>query len=382
METSAGLKKSKTRETNIELLRIIAMMMIVAHHYMWHGEALKQNTLYSVNWFFSWTIEATCIVAVNCYVLISSYFLVNSQFKINRLIKIWLQILFYSAGIYLVLVAAGFEPLSVKNLVTSCLPIMTNRYWFATVYIALYIFSPFLNTLIHALSHKQMRNLVIILFAMLSIWPTILPFGFSLDNTNGYSIIQFVFLYFLGAYIRLHWNFNLKSTFYISFYALITILIICSKIVFEFLGFNGLSYTFFLYNSISVVLSSLMLFMFFKSISIYNASINRIINSVAVLTFGVYLIHDNFYIRNILYKNILHTDQFWNTSTFIPVSIISVFGVFVTCISIDAIRKKIFGIFEHSKHINNIGEHIGSLALKLSNLIYNRIVLFFNSIAK
>ncbi|MGE5410485.1 MAG: acyltransferase family protein, partial [Clostridiales bacterium] len=289
METSAGLKTSKTRDTNIELLRIIAMMMIVAHHYIWHGEALKQTALYSSNWFFSWTIEAICVVAVNCYVLISSYYLVNSQFKINRLIKIWLQILFYSTVIYLILVATGFEHLSIKNLVTSCLPILTNRYWFATVYIALYIFSPFLNTLIHALNHNQMRNLVIILFAMLSIWPTILPFGFSLDITNGYSIIQFGFLYFLGAYIRLYWNFNLKWTFYFNFYVVISILIICSKILFEFLGFNGLSYTFFLYNSASVILSSVMLFMFFKSISINNYIINKIINSIAVLTFGVYL---------------------------------------------------------------------------------------------
>ncbi|HEX2868881.1 MAG TPA: acyltransferase [Ignavibacteriales bacterium] len=361
-------RENKTRANNIELLRIIAMLMIVSHHFVFHGEALRQTAVFSVNWFFSWTVEAVSVAAVNCYVLISGYFLVTSRFKVKKLIRLWLEVLFYSAGIYLLLTGLGLEHFSIRHLAGAFLPVLTNQYWFATVYIAMYIFSPFLNISINALSKRQFLNLLIILFAMLSIWPTVLPFGYSLDRTNGYSIIQFVFLYFIGAYLRLHWNYELKKGYYIGAYILISIIVLASKVMFTYLGLEeGISYLLFEYNSVTIVLSSVMLFLFFRSISLKNALLNKLIGSVSVLTFGVYLIHDNVHVQGMLYKKVFHTGLFMNTPLFIPLAVGSVVGIFTACICIDAVRKKIFEAFEGSRFSNIIQEKI-SLSLNNRNL--------------
>ncbi len=72
--------KKKDRQMNYELLRIIAMLMIVCLHYLSKGGALgdpKQEL--TTNGYLAWLIEAFCLVAVNVYVLISGYFGVDSQ---------------------------------------------------------------------------------------------------------------------------------------------------------------------------------------------------------------------------------------------------------------------------------------------------------------
>ncbi|MCU7496690.1 MAG: acyltransferase [Ignavibacteria bacterium] len=389
METDAGLQISKSRDNNIELLRIIAMLMIVAHHYMWHGGALKQCATYSIDWFFAWTVEALSVVAVNCYVLISSYFLVNSGFKLKKLLRLWIQVLFYSLGAYFFLIAIGLEQLGAKKIITSSFPLLTNRYWFITVYVALYIFSPFLNILIHALSKKQMQNLVMILFALFCVWPTILPVQVSLDYTNGYSIIQFVFLYFIGAYLRLHWNHEIKKIYYIGTHVFIIVIMVASKTVLSSLGFDNISfgsksvsYCFFEYNSLTVVLSSVLLFLFFRGMTLKSTLLNKMTRSIPALTLGVYLIHDHPYVRPVLYSKFLQTYLFWNSPVFIPVAIGSILGVFIVCLCIDAVRKKIFTVLENTKLLCLINKSISLSAAKISNFIYRKIAVSLNSIEK
>ena len=58
----------------IELLRIIAMMMVVGLHYLNFGGILWSDAI--VNRRIAWGVESFLFVAVNCYVLISGYFLV------------------------------------------------------------------------------------------------------------------------------------------------------------------------------------------------------------------------------------------------------------------------------------------------------------------
>lgn len=61
----------------IELLRIVAMMMVVGLHYLNFGGILWSEAV--MNRRIAWGIEAFLFVAVNCYVLISGYFLVKAK---------------------------------------------------------------------------------------------------------------------------------------------------------------------------------------------------------------------------------------------------------------------------------------------------------------
>ena len=70
----------KQRLSNIELLRIISMLMIIMLHLLSFGGMLNTYNTISAKAIFIWLMESLSFVAVNCYVIISGYFLVDSNF--------------------------------------------------------------------------------------------------------------------------------------------------------------------------------------------------------------------------------------------------------------------------------------------------------------
>ena len=96
------------RQSNFELLRIVAMFMIIALHYLVKGNVAapwsESRTL--VN-YTAWLVEAFCIVAVNCYVLLSGYFLVESEWKPGRALSLLFQVLFYSLAVPAAMLGIG-----------------------------------------------------------------------------------------------------------------------------------------------------------------------------------------------------------------------------------------------------------------------------------
>ena len=72
-----GNMKNSKRNVSLDLLRIIAMIMIVTLHVLGKGNGFAITD--PVIRMFSWTLESLCIVSVNLYVLISGYFLLDSN---------------------------------------------------------------------------------------------------------------------------------------------------------------------------------------------------------------------------------------------------------------------------------------------------------------
>lgn len=93
---------------NMELLRIIAMLMVVMLHYLSKGMQLPAMTgPQGVRGMLAWGMESLAIVAVNVYMLISGYFLTEGRFRTGRLIQLICQVLFYSILVTAVLLCTG-----------------------------------------------------------------------------------------------------------------------------------------------------------------------------------------------------------------------------------------------------------------------------------
>ena len=139
------------RQANFELMRIAAMLMIISLHYLVKGGAAvsfpfsaKENPVGVL----AWLIEAFCIVAVNCYVLLSGYFLKEAGWKPGRVWSLLCQVLFYSLLIPVFLLMTGVVPagaLGVYDWLGFAFPFGTEHYWFATAYLVMYLFAPFLT---------------------------------------------------------------------------------------------------------------------------------------------------------------------------------------------------------------------------------------------
>jgi surface polysaccharide O-acyltransferase-like enzyme len=315
-------------------------------HYLKKGGALDTGYGSEINT-ISWVLEAFCIVAVNCYMFITGYFLIKSKFSIIKILKLWGQVLFYSITIYLIFLFTNIIDFNIKDMIVSFMPIITKEYWFVTVYILLYLLSPYLNILIYNLSKKQFKTLIGIMLFVFCICTTFLPSSFTLDTTRGYGIIWFVCLYFIGAYIRLHFDGKSKiNILNFLLYFIITILVIVSRFIITDICniFNvntAYNLKFYEYNSITILLSSIFLFLFFKNLNINSNIIKTTVLKIAPLTLGVYLIHEQSNMRIILYKNILNTSNYLDNNFFVIISITSSILIFIICIFVEFLRNNL-----------------------------------------
>ena len=330
------------RKSNFELLRIICMIMIIFHHFAVHSAFNTQ--IVGINNFWILFIRMGGKIGVNIFFLISAYFLINKEdVKIGKHIgKLWLEIAFYSIFIYI-----GFYVMFLKNqfgfkeFIKNCMPIVNSKYPFATAYFLLYIFYPFINKMLNNLTQEEHKKLIIILFIISTIVPLFVEFS-NYINFLGFTI----FLYTIGAYMRKYESTKKNNIPQLSIVAvgiiILTYILFClcnysyekSKILY--------SYTDKIYqvDSPLILIISILLFKIFKSIDI--AVFNKIINTISATTFGVFLIHDNMYIRPYLWQVRLKSNMLIGSKYFIPYSIIICFGIFIICSIIDFIRIKLF----------------------------------------
>ena len=283
------------RKSNFELLRIIAILLIISFHYVYKSEYNFQELNY--NSFIVKMFYFFGELGVNLFVLITGYFLVNGKFSMKKLIKLILEISFYfNASMFLLmLLVKGNLLIAIKILYYA---LVINIYWFATAYILLYIISPYLNILIHNMKKGEYQKLLIIAIFIWSIIPTFLV----IINNSTEEILYFnrfiwlVIMYLLGAYMRKYSIkiFNKLSNTIIIALSSFLIMILSIFVIYYFKGFFakiGITEVAFLWhiNSFPMLILAVSIFEIFAKIDI---GYNKVINKIASTTFGIYLLHD------------------------------------------------------------------------------------------
>jgi len=359
----------------LELLRIVSMIMIITLHFLGHGGVLTSVRIFSPVYYFAWFFEGISYVAVNCYVLISGYFLVVSGFNLKKFLVILGQVFFYSVGIYFVLVYIGQIEFNSKALVLSFLPVLSKQYWFVTIYIGMYIMSPFINLAIRAMTSKQHLICIIMTTFLFSIWPNIFFFSGTLSFGGGEGVVWFIVLYLVAAYLRLYYQPSYKMKKYIYIYIIITLLLPLSRFMISMLSITSLSdifsadlfikgsSIFYSYNSILVYPSSIALFVLFLNINIKNEYFKKVILLFSPLTFGVYLIHDNKHMRFVLWEYVnapLYISQ-WYFPIFMVVIIML---IYLACSFIEKLRKTLFRPIEQSDWLDRLCVRLANIPHK------------------
>lgn len=331
------------RESNFELLRIVSMLMIVTLHLL-SNEGILSLPIGDSNYNLGWILESFFIVAANVYVLISGYFSVKSKFSFKKVIKLWLTVLFYSYGITFLLYffKSNFNLVySLSHLKLVAFPVIFGEYWFVTIYMLLFLISPFLNVLVNNLEKKDYKRMLIILTIAMVLIKVILPTSFVFDKTGGYGIAWFIMLYLYAGYIRLHYDLKINKYIYLLTYILSSSIIACIKIfvgsmAIENENLNNFVGPLYDYNHILVLISSLCLFLFFKELKIKN---NKFINLISSATFGVYLIHEQFFARNVIWHNLVKVYNVLDSKYILLYIIVSVLVVYTCCTIIELLRQ-------------------------------------------
>lgn len=332
----------KQRNSNLELYRIIVMLLIVAHHYVVNSgmmEEIAKEPL-SGRSIFYYIFGMWGKTGINCFVLITGYFMCKSKITMRKFLKLLLQIEFYNIVIYTAFVVSGYQTFALRECIKTLFPIKAISDGFTSCFLVFYLFIPFLNILINNLDKKRHMLLVGLCLSTYTIMGSINLFHVTMNYVTWFCI-----LYFISSYIRLYGFFPKVSTAkwggYLFISMSLSILSVLRLVVkAEAAGIGVDRYNVFRYvadsNVIFAVTTSITAFMFFKGIKM---KYNRWINTIAASTFGVLLIHANSdTMRQWLWKDIVDcSGSFYRTDTYMY-AFITVIAIFFICVLMDYVR--------------------------------------------
>lgn len=352
----------KVRKSNFELLRIIAMLLIIMHHYIYHSGIYPTSfTDFNNMSIFIQFVGSFGKFGTTIFVLISSNFLIEKEIKYKSLIPLIIKMYFYSILMLIVVLLFTQETISVERIYRAFFPTIWGN-WYLIYYILLFLFLPFLNNALTKLSKPQFKYLVILIIIIWSIIPTLTEFNWSLGNFD-----YILFVYIIGAYIKLHFIETKNKSHYLKVLISTVVLMLLCIIVSDYLGIYFQSDKIFNYyqsynqlNSFLPLISSIYLFLYFKNIDFKSNTINFFSSSVV----SIYLIHDNNVFRNVLWNSFFPNLDYINTNLFIPHFILKVLFVFFICVFVD----KVFA-YTLEKPLNNI---VKDFVSKIEKVIQNK----------
>lgn len=192
------------RASNIELLRIISMILIIMHHFSVHG-CFPFTPDLTFNKVFLQVFGLGGKVGVVAFVMITGYFMVSSSFKLHKFAKLVGQIWFYSIAMLGVAMGLGLDTVTSRNMMLALLPIGAMS-WFAQNFLVLYLLTPVINRVLHWLQHTYYVILLVVSTVIWFLMPTVLNLWPNVPHTTfGFKhIFSFIVFYSLGAYIKLY----------------------------------------------------------------------------------------------------------------------------------------------------------------------------------
>ncbi len=344
LETETAKSVAK-RESNMELLRIVSILMIVIFHCAYKS-GFSFEPGFSVN---KWIVKIFWMLGelgVNLFMLISGYYMVNGSFKWKKLVRLAAEVQFYTWLTVFIAGRLGVYQLSgAKDVFLTFFPVILNRYWFVTAYCLVYLLSPYLNLLIRAMDEKTYRRFLLTVLSLYCAIPTV--FGLFYNNTECMlyynRFLWLVIMYFLGAYLSLHnedskqgWKKNsARITVFAAAAMALSILVIDHfSGFFAAIGTTEPAY-FWPPNTVLMVLLSLGVFSLFRNLRIpyYPA-----VNALASTTLGIYLLHDGI-LFSWLWKTVFRCAEYqgspWLVFRILTVSA----AVFTVGAAIDLLRQ-------------------------------------------
>lgn len=278
------MNTNTNRNTTFELLRIVAMFMIVFYHVVSYYLYLLPDP---ENQEFYTALLPTMHVGVILFVLISGYFGIKSTWR--GLISLLMVVVVYNLPFVL------YSGIKHGHWLEYLMFISNTPYWFLRCYLYMYLVAPFVNKAIDKLSmHERIGALMA--FGLIAIY-----FGCTEGDValqDGKNLVNFIFLYLLGNTLKFTqkrwqlWNVWLLLGGFIGINVLTFVTLYLSygtglhKIIFN------LS---FYYRSPLLIINAILVFMMFGKWRINSTWIN----SLATSMFAVYIIHCQPMIHNV-----------------------------------------------------------------------------------
>ena len=182
------------RNSNMELLRVLATLAVFVLHYFnatvgGGFRFMPQNSAVPYTVFF---LVAICIIAVNLFLLISGYFMytASQDRPLKKPLSLLVQVSILSTLCYWCDSVYRGTEINGNTLLHCVIP--ANYY--VILYIAVYFISPYINMVLHGLTEKKRDLMVLTLFLLLSVEPFFVNCLEIVTGTN-FNGLNFVGMY-------------------------------------------------------------------------------------------------------------------------------------------------------------------------------------------
>ena len=332
----------RARESNIELYRILVMLLIVAHHYVVNSKLglVVSDNVFSFRSIFYLLFGCWGKIGINCFVCITAWFMCKSHITLEKFTKLLLQVYFYRFIFFIVFLLTGFEKCSIRSLFWLLSPFGSGIYSnFTGCFLLFFLCIPFLNVLLQHLTRQKHFQLVCLMLCVYSALPLIPWFHVIFNYTTWFCI-----LYIIVSYLRFYPNRLTDNSLHYGWLLLVCLAfaigsVVCIVLFNQEIGKHVAPFFFVSdSNKILAVIIGLLSFFFFKNLPIRHS---QIINTISATTFGVLCIHANSdAMREFLWNRLFRNADFYSSPYFIMHAFGTVLTVFAVCSFIDYLRLR------------------------------------------
>ena len=315
------MEQIQTQERNgsLDLLRIIAMFMILSSHFFGWGGVVNKLTTRDLNYYIAMPIYFVCGIGNTLFFLLAGYF--AKPPKLKKALFIQRKTCFYAFLISLLVFCFGWNhDIGIGYVLKSLFPVIHNRYWFVSVYLILYILSFVLIPGLESLSKTQF---LLVIGALL------------IHNTcimdASLTLMEGLLAYTVGYYLKKFKPYeNDKKVWIVSAYAVFMAVYVVERFVVRRLGIEhtlvdeGLRYALLLGAAVAM-------FSFFAKLNIQAKWASKISGNVL----SVYLISACPAWAPVLYTKWLHIEAFCQEVWFVGYYLLLNVAIFAVCIFID-----------------------------------------------
>ena len=332
------------RSSNFELLRILAMLAIVAQHLLTQGDVLRHianpvpgPTYPAALWFASGGRIATQV-----FLLLGCWFLVDApRFRPGRWLRLWAQVLCYSAPLSLWMLAIGRT--NAHQALRGCLPLLGRPLWFASAWLTLLLAAPVLR---HAFCHGPRRAAwcAFAAFGPLCAW------GTFFDARAGYyaEVPWFFAVFLLVGFLKHHTRFFQRAP---RFGCLVAALAVYAALVGTVLVASRASPSPIAHaadtyakcwlqdlKSLPNVGCALLVFTFFARLDIGSI---RAVNLLARPAFGVYVAHQVPAFISYLWYGFCRVDRWYRRPDALWIALGTTLAVYLAFAAVDLLRGRL-----------------------------------------
>lgn len=328
-----------SRNSTIELLRIFAMFIIIAHHYYvhsaWPSHSLEIQNFNTQVWFLL-TFGNLGKQACSIFFVITGFYMIDKKVNFKKVFLQFASMMFYSWIFMAIFFGSGYFKPDSTGILHNLFPFHYAENWFVVTYIGLMLFIPFVNLGLNQMNQKSFRMLAIVFIFMCTLITLF-------DGYNNFKSNISIYLcgYVVGAYFgKFQDKISKKIPWLLIGLAFFAIQIILPSFCLV-VGHSKNDVN--LYNSYwqwSVLDSfyGLMTAVGLVNFAARHPFHSKVINFMSSGIIGVYLIHDNTLFRQYIWLYLYPNYKYFGKPIFYGEFFLKIFAVFFGCLAVDLIR--------------------------------------------